>query len=87
MIEAETADRWCDYQPNHMLQWGRLVIEAETGVVVEERPHMGASMGPPRDRGGDVWPASATRKPGLLQWGRLVIEAETCSCRRGNATT
>ncbi len=64
--------------PTAMLQWGRLVIEAESVRVGGEwwQGVGRASMGPPRDRGGERVAASGGRTAAKLQWGRLVIEAE-----------
>ncbi len=47
-------------------------------TAVHEAP---ASMGPPRDRGGEKPAKTAKAEKAALQWGRLVIEAESRSTR------
>ena len=79
MISRSTRDN-----SHHSLQWGRVLMNAETfhrGVPLTVVSTRGASMGPRSHERGNVKRALLRPVPGSstcsLQWGRVLMNAET----------
>ena len=83
-MNAETRVLEFRRRRDEMLQWGRVLMNAETWYLNLRTPRVRiASMGPRSHERGNIPPLWLGSRPcGSLQWGRVLMNAETARALR-----